>query len=86
MSDDVTQRELREQINDLVRARARAESESGRLADRGRLPGADSDMVVLSKRYREQAANLAGEIEALRGLLRRHEADEERRRADDAGA
>ena len=86
MTDDTTERELREQINDLVRARARAESEAGRLEDRARLPGADGDIDAIAERYRGQAARLAGEVEAMRTLLRGYEADTERRRADDAGA
>ena len=35
-----TERELREQIGDLIRARARADSEAKRLAGRAELPGA----------------------------------------------
>jgi chromosome segregation ATPase len=80
-----TERGLREQIADLVRARARAESEARRIADRSTLPGADPTLGDIVARYRSQAERLAGEIEALRTALREHEADLERLRAEDAG-
>jgi hypothetical protein len=86
VSEDTTDRELRAQINDLVRARQRAESEAARITDRAQLPGAEPGLAGIAERYRSQAAELAEEIEALRTLLRTHEAEAEARRADDAGA
>jgi hypothetical protein len=80
-----TERGLREQIGDLVRARARAESEARRIADRASLPGADPTLGDIVTRYRSQAERLDGEIEALRTALREHEVDLERLRAEDAG-
>ena len=91
MSEDLagaqaTDRALREQIADLVRARARAESESRRLADRTTAEGADPSLAGIRERYEQQAGRLAGEVEALRVELRAHEAELERLRARDAGA
>ena len=81
-----TERELREQIADLVRARARAESEAKRLAERAAQPGVDATLGEIGERYRAQAERLGGEVDALRGSLREHEADLERLRADSRGA
>lgn len=81
-----TERALREQIADLVRARARAQAEARRLADRANLPGADPTLGDIVARYRSQAGRLDDEIEALRSALREHEADVERLRAEDSGA
>ncbi len=91
MTDDLagaegTDRALREQIADLVRARARAQSESRRLGDRTVVPGADPTLGSIQERYEQQATRLDSEIEALRSELRAHEADLERLRAQDAGA
>jgi phage host-nuclease inhibitor protein Gam len=80
-----TERALREQIGDLVRARARAESEARRLAERAARPDADATLGDIVARYRAQAERLDSEIEALRTALREHEADLERLRAEDAG-
>lgn len=81
-----TERALREQIADLVRARARAQAEARRLADRASLAGADPTLADIVARYRSQAERLDGEIEALRATLREHEADVERLRAEGSGA
>jgi hypothetical protein len=81
-----TELALREQINDLVRARARAESEAARLDVRGRIAGAEPGLAEIASRYRVQATRLAEEVESLRGSLRAHELEMERRRADESGA
>jgi hypothetical protein len=81
---EATDRGLREQISDLVHARARAAAEAGRLADRAILPGAHAELAELGSRYARQAELLAAEIEALRGSLRAAEAQLERLRAPDA--
>lgn len=86
MSDDVTsagatERGLREQIADLVHARARADSEAKRLADRALLAGAHAELSELAGRYAHQSETLAAEIAALRTSLRAAEADLERLRA-----
>jgi hypothetical protein len=81
-----TERELREQIADLVRARARAESEAQRLRGRAGLEGADPTLAEIAERYRLQATSLGGEIDAVRASLREHEADVERLRAQSQGA
>jgi DNA repair exonuclease SbcCD ATPase subunit len=80
-----TERELREQIADLVSARARAQSEAMRLAGRASLEGADPTLAEIAERYRLQATRLGGEIDAVRGSLREHEADLERLRAQSRG-
>jgi hypothetical protein len=77
---------LREQLADLVRARARADSESRRLAQRAGLPGAEPALGELAERYRAQGERLQAEVEALRADLRRQEAELERRRAAEGGA
>lgn len=81
-----TERELREQIADLVSARARAESEATRLAGRAELEGADPTLAEIAERYRSQATRLGAEIDAVRTSLREHEADVERLRAQSSGA
>jgi len=81
-----TERELREQLGDLIRARARADSEAKRLAGRAQLPGADATLGEIAERYRVQAERLGGEVDSLRASLREHEADLERLRADSRGA
>jgi hypothetical protein len=81
---EATELGLREQIADLVHARARADSEARRLSDRAALPGAHEDLVELTGRYERQGAMLAKEIEALRSSLRAAEAELERLRAPDA--
>ena len=83
---ETTDRELREQIADLVRARARAEDEARRLADRATAPGADPSLAGIRERYAEQAKRLASDVEALRSDLRAHEPELERLRAAEAGA
>ena len=80
---EATERGLREQISDLVHARARATSAADRLAQRARLPGAHDELRELGARYGEQADLLAREIEALRTSLRAAEAELERLRAED---
>ena len=80
-----TERSLREQINDLVTARARAEAEANRLEARGRLARAEASVAEVGRRYREHAGRLHEEIEGLRAELRRQEAVVERLRADEAG-
>ena len=77
---------LREQLADLVRARARAESESRRLAQRAGLPGAEPALGELAERYGAQGERLQAEVEALRADLRRQEAELERLRAAEEGA
>ena len=77
---------LREQLADLVRARARAESESRRLAQRAGLLGAEAALSELAERYRTQGERLQAEVEALRGDLRRQEAELERLQAAQEGA
>ena len=76
-----TDRELREQLNDLVRAKARAEREAERLGVRSGLGGADPALGDLATGYREQAQRLAAEVEQVRAALRRHEPELERLRA-----
>ena len=77
---------LREQLADLVRARARADSESRRLSERAGLPGAEPALGELAERYRAQGERLQAEVEALRADLRRQEAELERLRAAEEGA
>ena len=86
MSDDLaaaeaTERGLREQIADLVHARARADSEAARLADRAALEGAHAELSELAGRYAHQSETLAAEIATLRASLRTAEAELERLRA-----
>ncbi|MGI8731514.1 MAG: hypothetical protein ACR2LK_16275 [Solirubrobacteraceae bacterium] len=78
---EATERSLREQLSDLVRARARADSESGRLSERAALPGAAAQIAQIAGRYEQQSATLATEIETLRASLRAAEAELERLRA-----
>ncbi len=79
-----TDRELREQLNDLVRARARAQREAERLNARASLPGAEAALGALGSDYRGQAERLGTEVEQVRASLRRHEAELERLRAAQA--
>lgn len=81
-----TERNLREQINDLVTARARARAEVARLEERAALPGADPALAAVAERYAVQGERLGEEIGSLRASLREREADTERLRADEAGA
>lgn len=83
---EATERELREQIAELVHSRARAEQEAGRLADRAKLPGADASLGDIAERWRKQAGVLAQEVEACRTSLRAAEAEVARLRAEAAGA
>jgi chromosome segregation ATPase len=78
---EATERGLREQIADLVHARARADSEALRLADRAALEGALAELSELAGRYVNQSEILAAEIATLRTSLRAAEADLERLRA-----
>ncbi len=88
MSDALTDAEatelgLREQLSDLVHARARADSEAKRLAERAALPGAHDELAEIAGRYTRQSEVLATEIESLRSSLRAAEAELERLRAPD---
>ncbi len=83
---EATDHALREQIADLVRARARAEDEVRRLAGRASVPGTDASLDGIRERYAEQATRLAADVEALRADLRAHEPVLERLRAEAAGA
>jgi len=78
---EATERGLREQIADLVHAKARADSESARLTDRATLDGAHEELSDLAERYARQSATLAEEVAALRTSLRAAEAELERLRA-----
>ena len=80
------ERGLREQLADLVRARARADSESRRLSERAGLEGADAVLSELAERYRAQGERLQAEVDALRADLRGQEAELERLRAAEGGA
>ena len=81
---EATELGLREQIADLVHARARADSEALRLSERAALQGAHADLAELAGRYERQSGLLAKEIETLRTSLRAAEAELERLRAPDA--
>ncbi|MGI8441239.1 MAG: hypothetical protein ACR2NV_13770 [Thermoleophilaceae bacterium] len=81
----VTERGLREQINDLVNARHRAQAEARRLGERAGVPGTDPSLSEVGERYRTQAERLGEEIESLRRSLREQEATTEALRADEAG-
>lgn len=83
---EATERALREQLADLVRARSRAEREARRLAERGTLAGADTALGQIAERYRAQGGRLGDEVEGLRTTLRELEARVERLRAEAAGA
>ena len=83
---EATERSLREQINDLVTARARADSERVRLKERAKLRGAERMLETVAVRYGEQSERLSEEIESLRSSLREQEAATEAARADEAGA
>lgn len=82
---EATDRSLREQISDLVRARARAQSEARRLGDRT-AAGGDESLASIRERYERQAVELGDEIDGLRADLRSHEVELERLRAERAGA
>jgi hypothetical protein len=81
---EATELGLREQIAELVNARARAEAEARRLRARGK--AIDPALLEVAERYRSQAKRLEGEVEALRASLRQQELRTERLRADRAGA
>lgn len=81
-----TERTLREQLADLVRARARAEREGRRLAERGSLAGADASLAAIAERYSAQAGRLGDEVDGLRASVREQEAQVERLRAEASGA
>lgn len=83
---EATERALREQLADLVRARSRAGREARRLAERGSLAGADASLAEIAERYRTQAGRLGDEIDGLRTSLREQEAQVERLRAEASGA
>jgi len=78
---EATELGLREQLSDLVHARARADAESARLADRATLAGAHAEIAEIAGRYERQSQTLAAEIETLRSSLRAAEAELERLRA-----
>ena len=80
---EATELGLREQISDLVHARARADAESKRLGERAGLPGAHEELSEIADRYTRQSEVLATEIETLRTSLRAAEAELERLRAPD---
>lgn len=80
-----TERGLREQVNDLVNARHRAQAEARRLGERAGVPGTDPSLAGVGERYRTQAERLGEEIESLRRSLREQEATTEALRADEAG-
>jgi hypothetical protein len=91
MSDDLeaaeaTETELREQIAELVHARARADAEARRLSGRMSLPGAEASLRDIVGRWERQATVLGGEIDGLRASLRIAEAEAARLRAEAAGA
>ena len=81
---ETTERALREQLADLVHARARADSEAHRLADRAALPGAHDELREIAGRYERQSETLAAEVQTLRSSLRAAEAELERLRAPGA--
>lgn len=81
---EATELGMREQIADLVTARARAEGEARRLRARGEQ--IDPALLEVAERYTAQARRLADEVEALRKSLREQELRTERLRADRAGA
>jgi chromosome segregation ATPase len=81
---EATERGLREQIAELVHARARADGESRRLADRAALPGAHEELGEIAGRYERQSETLGAEVQTLRSSLRAAEAELERLRAPDA--
>jgi hypothetical protein len=80
---EATELGLREQISDLVHARARADAEAKRLGERAALPGAHVELSEIAGRYTRQSEVLAGEIDTLRTSLRAAEAELERLRAPD---
>lgn len=80
---EATELGLREQISELVHARARADSEAQRLSERAALPGAHDELSEIADRYARQSGVLATEIETLRSSLRAAEAELERLRAPD---
>jgi chromosome segregation ATPase len=80
---EATELGLREQISDLVHARARADAEAKRLGERAALPGAHEELSEIAGRYTSQSEVLAGEIDTLRTSLRAAEAELERLRAPD---
>ena len=81
---EATERGLREQLSDLVHARARADDEARRLSQRAALPGAHDELSQIAGRYERQGELLAAEIASLRSSLRAAEAELERLRAPDA--
>lgn len=81
-----TERELREQIADLVHSRTRAEQESTRLKGRATLEGAHESLGDIAERWENQARVLDEELEACRTSLRQAEAEVARLRAEAAGA
>jgi hypothetical protein len=80
-----TEHGLREQLNDLVHARSRAESEARRLTARAALEGADPSLAEIIRRYENQSAVLTSEIAVLRATLRGAEARVARLKADADG-
>lgn len=80
------QLELREQINELTHARARAESEATRLRQLAGRAQEAASYAQLADRYQHQAGVLDGELSALRQRLEEQRLMVERLRAEVAGA
>jgi hypothetical protein len=69
-----TERALNEQLEALIAARSRAESEARRLHVHASKPDADLGLAELVRRYESQSAVLTSEISILRASLRGAEA------------
>jgi hypothetical protein len=82
---EATELGLREQLNDLVHARSRAEAEARRLTARAALPDADPSLAEIVRRYEAQSAVLTSEIGILRATLRGAEARLAKLKADADG-
>ena len=67
------ERNLREQLADLIARRQQAEREAERLERRSELPGADDRVAAAAVTLRDQAATLAAEIDQRRRALRAQE-------------
>ena len=79
---EATERGLREQIADLVHARARADSEAARLADRATLDGAHEELAeIAGTLHRNRARRSAARSRRCGPSLRAAEAELERLRA-----
>lgn len=82
---ELTEVRLAEQLDDLTRARSRAEAEARRLAARAAAAPADLALAELVRRYENQSAVLTSEIAVLRATLRGAEARTARMRAGPGG-